>query len=261
MINLHKKSKIVEAINGIKKEIYHGITDTYNLAANILYPNRCPLCYCRTNSEFCNQCIEKLPLIKNITHMCTACCHVLRNENLVCEYCATSTFVQKHHSAMIYNADSSNLICRFKYNNESQLANSLGKMLFAAGDNSLYNANIITFVPVHRFKYLKRNFNQAEVLAKIVGDQSQIPVLPLLEKTTHTARQATLSAVERKNMSSNQYICAKNYREKIYGSSIILIDDVCTTGATLNTCTIALHKAGAQRVLWLTLATTLPNRK
>lgn len=111
---------------------------------------------------------------------------------------------------------------------------------------------VITFVPMHNSRKATRGYNHAELLAKQIGKNLNICVRDLLIKKTKTRRQAELSgSARRKNLSGSFLLksdtCIKNCK-------IIIVDDVTTTGSTLNECAGVLRKAGAKEIWGLVVA-------
>ena len=107
-------------------------------------------------------------------------------------------------------------------------------------------------VPIHKNRKRKRGFNQAEVLANHLGKICGIPVLNALERIKNTESQTKLTREERKQNIVGAFMLAKNMEAHIDKQALILIDDVCTTSATLEECARVLKEAGAREVLALT---------
>ncbi len=108
-------------------------------------------------------------------------------------------------------------------------------------------------VPLHPGRRIERGFNQAELLAQAVGEQKNIPVLPALMRLRQTNQQAKLAKERRiKNMED-----AFATSEKVRGLRLLLVDDVCTTGATARACAKALCQSGARSVSLCVAAVTI----
>ena len=107
-------------------------------------------------------------------------------------------------------------------------------------------------VPIYKSRQRRRGFNQAEVLAKHLGKICGIPVLNALVRTKNTKSQTKLTREERKQNILDAFTLAKNMEAQIKKQAVILIDDVCTTSATLEECAKILRAAGAREVLALT---------
>ena len=101
---------------------------------------------------------------------------------------------------------------------------------------------------MHRRKQLERGFNQTEVVAKAMSDMLEVPVLNALKCVKYVRSQHELSEKQRLENVKNMYVATKNLR----GKSVLLVDDIKTTGATLNECTLQLLSAGADCVYCVT---------
>lgn len=116
-----------------------------------------------------------------------------------------------------------------------------------------YNPDIILPVPLHPKRLRWRGFNQALVLARVIGRRWQIPVDPfILVRSRETPPQTQLSEKERRKNVRGAF--SLNSRKTVKGRIILLVDDVYTSGATVNECSRVLRRAGAKEVYVLTLA-------
>lgn len=184
-------------------------------------------------------------------------------ETLVCPQCEARfqklipkarviTPLEGLHTAFLYEEPLKKIIHAFKYDNQPRLAPVLGKHLYAAYDDKKWPATLVTAVPLHAKRLRERGYNQAGLLAQSLAKQIGIPyVADALIKTRHTEQQAHLNADERWVNVEGAYT-ANHVR--VSGESIIIIDDVVTTGATLRQCATALIESGAARVWALTVA-------
>lgn len=142
------------------------------------------------------------------------------------------------------------LIKIFKYSGERALAPLLASYLDQAGQTVRPLIEQITFVPMHPKAERQRGFNQAELVARELGKLWAIPVVSTLEKTKDTKPQASLLKAARQENIRGAFRLAKF----ILCDSILIVDDVCTTGATLNECGRMLKESGVARVYGLTVA-------
>jgi ComF family protein len=111
-------------------------------------------------------------------------------------------------------------------------------------------------VPLHRFRLLKRGYNQAAILARALAGATALPLIPdLLQRQRATASQQGLSGRARlENVTAAAFRVHPWQRRRVEGRAVALIDDVLTTGATVGACARVLRRAGASRVDVLTLA-------
>lgn len=152
---------------------------------------------------------------------------------------------------MIYSDATAKAIHRFKYNKDTTFSRALGSII--SGYPALEGFNVIIPVPLHIDRLRERGFNQSLLLARAVGKRHGVPVAPfLLKRTRSTEPQVNLSGKERKINVKGAFEVQGNVR----GRSILLIDDVYTTGATVSECSKVLRKSGAKEVCVLTLART-----
>ena len=140
------------------------------------------------------------------------------------------------------------LLHALKYERRRSLAKPLGELMRRSGAELLQDADVIVPVPLHARRRRTRGFNQAEELARHLG----IPVLRALRKVRATASQADLPAARRHANVRNAF--ALRWKVDVRGLRIVLVDDVSTTGATLDACARVLLHAGAAEVRALTAA-------
>lgn len=147
------------------------------------------------------------------------------------------------------------LIHDFKFRDTHDARRLFGRWLCQAAPELVASADIIIPVPLARSRLLARRFNQAQILATEVARMSGKTLLPLaLRRTRATAHQIGLTRRERERNVAGAFAVSPGAISQIAGKSLLLIDDVMTTGATLSAATKALKKAGAARVDVLTLA-------
>ncbi|MBI4282576.1 MAG: ComF family protein [Chloroflexi bacterium] len=161
-------------------------------------------------------------------------------------------------------------IHRLKYNNLRAIAPALGGLLAEFLDSqqmlgpapsrcsgqvpSVGSGQVLVPVPLHRRRERQRGYNQAHLLAKEVGDRLGIPLVPqVLSRLGDTPPQAkSPGAQERRANVLGSF--RSLHPSQVKGMEVVLVDDVCTTGATLEACAIALKEAGAVSVWGVTLA-------
>jgi ComF family protein len=135
-----------------------------------------------------------------------------------------------------------------KYDGRRSLARPLGLRLARAGSDILAGADLVVPVPLHRSRRRARGFNQAAEIARHLG----LPVTDALRRVRATPSQTDLPAARRHANMRNAF--AMRWRADVGGRRVVLVDDVSTTGATLDACARALMDAGALEVRALTAA-------
>ena len=147
------------------------------------------------------------------------------------------------------------LVHGFKYADRQEMRVLLGAWLQAAGQDLLDDAHLILPVPMSRRRLFWRTFNQAAILAHEIGRRSGLPVsTAVLRRRRATRPQVGLTRAQRRDNMEGAFAIEKRRRGLVAGHNILLIDDVITTGATVNACARALKRAGAARVDVLAVA-------
>ena len=153
------------------------------------------------------------------------------------------------------------IIHAFKYEGRRSLARPLGKLMRRAAGDWLQGADFAVPVPLHPFRRWRRGFNQAGDLASQLG----LPVLPALRRKRHTGRQIELSRAGRLSALGNAFTLAGRSAGRpaaaaIRGRSVVIVDDVITTGATVEACAEVLRGAGAREVRAISAALAVAAR-
>ncbi|MDD4901774.1 MAG: ComF family protein [Patescibacteria group bacterium] len=224
---------------------------------NLLFPVECAGCG-KEDVWLCPDCLLKLPLGRN-----TACffCGKDNSFGSTCPACAANynldgVFVCADYSDRVVNE----LIKKLKYS----FARELGEVLAAiagryleklAAEEKLKNINlrkfIVTPIPLHRKRYNWRGFNQAEIIANHFAKRASLACQDTLIRVKHKMPQAKLDgAARRQNITG----CFAPSGENLSGKKILLVDDVATTGSTLNEAAGILKSAGAGKVWGLVIA-------
>lgn len=141
------------------------------------------------------------------------------------------------------------LVHRLKFYDRLEIADPLGVWMARAGEELLNDADCLVPVPLHRRRLMWRQFNQAQALAGAVAKASGTPVEPfLLRRIKRTKPQIGLSRAQRADNVQGAFAVPEEAKPFVEGRRIVLIDDVLTTGATINAAARALLRAGAARV-------------
>lgn len=218
---------------------------------DILFPRHCPVCgeiVKPAGGLICPPCFPKLSLVKSPT--CKKCGKEVADETMeFCEDC------MKHRHAFAYGIALANYndaakwsMAQIKYNNKREYLDFYGEAMAARYAKTIWAMDVdaIVPVPVHASRMRRRGFNQAELLAEILGEQLGIPVEPeLLVRTRKTLPQKELSATERlKNLSG----AFRAGRIPAGIKQVLLVDDIYTTGSTIEACSRVLLSSGVETV-------------
>ncbi|HXE80886.1 MAG TPA: ComF family protein, partial [Vicinamibacterales bacterium] len=146
------------------------------------------------------------------------------------------------------------LVHALKYDRRRSIAPRLARLAAAHGASILDGADAVVPVPLHFRRRWTRGFNQAEEIARHL----RLPVWKVLRRVRHTEPQAGLSGPARaRNLRAAFAPRLLSRRRRVIGAVVVLLDDVCTTGATLAACAEVLREMGAREVRALTIARTL----
>jgi ComF family protein len=228
---------------------------------DIIYPVRCPLCgdiVVPKGNQICPACREKLPYINE--PRCMKCSKPLEQEEK--EYCndceRKSYHFNKGYAVWTYNDRMKQSVANFKYHNKKEYAEFyIDEVIrnYAIKINRM-NVDVIVPIPIHRSKYLERGYNQADILAKGIGKRTGITVISdLLLRNRKTMPQKELSDVERlKNLTGAfgwNEAAAKKYNRVV--ERVLLIDDIYTTGSTIEACSSILKAHGVLEIYFIVL--------
>lgn len=156
----------------------------------------------------------------------------------------------------IYEGTARDLVHRLKYNDRLDLGRTMARMMTASGRDLLDRADLLVPVPLHGLRLWRRRFNQADLLAREVGRLSGKPCdVHALARVKATRPQVGLTRHQRADNLQGAFRVPDRARPRISGRSLLVIDDVTTTGATGNAVARALLRAGAASVDLLTFAT------
>lgn len=235
---------------------------------NLLYPTTCAICNRKSSDHFCPTCWDKIELFKQ--PLCPKCgrpftsdISLSRSPDHLCSECRDiKTYFDKAIAIGPYDGTLAEAIHLFKYNRKKGLGRILGRIMVdnIISSSSLFHTELVEVssliilpVPLHPKRLREREFNQSLLLAKEISLTFRIPLIPYnLQRVRWTRPQIELKGEERlKNVKGAFKV--KNPKD-IEGKSLLLIDDVYTTGATVRECSKVLKKSGAEKVYVLTLA-------
>ncbi|CAM2934010.1 ComF family protein [Paenibacillus sediminis] len=216
-----------------------------------------------TSLAICEECTRTIPWIAK--PRCGVC-----GRHIGCPDCTRPAAAQRaivcNRSSVAYNAQMREWLAQYKYRGNERYAELLAKMLERAytgmkreftNTHFKWKIDFITFVPVSQVRLSERGFNQAEMLGSILSRKQRIPLIPLLERRRHTVKQSFKSRHERIQDMQGIFQLHSSAVQRMkdvlnsYSSStsplplrILLVDDIYTTGSTVNACAHILKEAG-----------------
>jgi ComF family protein len=162
---------------------------------------------------------------------------------------------RRARAAVRYDDIARTLVHAFKYSDRLDLAPTLGRWMAQAGAELLADADAIVPVPLHWRRLWARRFNQSGLLAEVVSKNCGRPVVyDALARIRATAQQVGLTRAQRADNLQGAFRVSASGKAAVAGRRLVLVDDVLTTGATVEGCTRALARAGAASVDVLTFA-------
>jgi competence protein ComFC len=228
-------------------------------AVSLLYPPVCTICggNVRAGEYLCNQCEAKT--VRIVAPFCQKCSEPFEGSitsEFTCANCAHRTI---HFDAAVsaYRGRGMvrEIIHEFKYGRQIHLRRLVARWLHAALDDERLRGrrfDVVVPVPLHATRLRERGFNQASLLAALLSSKTSIPSKPLLERIRYTTTQTALDRSERMENLHNAFRLRKN--ADVRDLRVLLVDDVLTTGSTLNECARVLKRAGAFSVYAATAA-------
>lgn len=228
---------------------------------HLFLPNTCCACRrdlpCRSSEPLCAACLQQVRPVGTL--YCVRCGKPLPDGGAHCWQC-------RHHtgprwkcavirSAVVFGPQVRELIHAFKYAQQQQWTAYLAGWMNTAWNKypDLAEAQLLIPVPLHRKKLKSRGYNQSLLLAEALARQRCLPVdSTSLQRVRNTPSQTKFGREGRLKNMSGAFTCVQP--EKVKGKIVLLIDDVATTGATLEGCAQALKEAGAKKVIAYTLA-------
>ena len=221
---------------------------------NLLYPPHCLLCQesspvsegCR---ELCPLCREKISWLEQC---CPRCAMPLHEH--VCKWCREKHFAfQQVYALALYQGEWRHLMHLLKYGRKTYLASYLGKMLAEKLTGRLPAGGVIIPVPLHLSKEKERGFNQSCLLARAMCENLSLPYREILVRIKDTSSQTGLNRRQREQNVRGAFAVKEEGLFPLK-SPVVLVDDVMTTGATVNEASRMLKKAGAGDIMVMVAA-------
>ena len=202
----------------------------------------CPACWrsiLPLTPPLCDACGSPLRTWRTISHLSALCARCRRSRR----------HVDRSRSVGLYEGALRSIVHALKYEGRRSLAAPLADLMRERGAELLDGVHAVVAVPLHPSRRRERGFNQAADLVKHLG----LPISPALRRLRATEAQASLPAA-RRHANVRGAFRATRAADQLRGQTILLVDDVSTTGATLEACARALKEAGIREVRALTAA-------
>lgn len=238
-------------------------TSTAKAITDFILPPVCPNCHQATaeTNRLCPTCWQ------DITFITSPYCQLTGQplpfdigENAISAAAAKAPPAYDQARAVaLYDGTMRDLIHKLKFQDRHELTTLLANWLITTGQSQLAKTDLIMPIPLHRQRLWRRRFNQSTLLASRVSQLTNIPLdFKSFERSKKTQSQVGLTESQRKTNLQGAFRIPAHRREHLKNRSVLIIDDVITTGATANAAAKTLKSAGAARVNLLCLAIVLP---
>lgn len=223
------------------------------MVLDTVYPRVCPVCRDVVTPKgelVCPDCRGKLPYVTEPA--CMGCGRPILSEQAeFCSSCERKKFSYSRGFAVFaYDDVMQQAVADFKYRNRKELADFFAAEMARGFQKKLSSlcAEALVPVPVHRVRKRYRGYNQAEVLCKLLSLKAKVPVRELLLRDRKTTPQKELDAADRLRNLEQAISLNPAEREAGIPKTVILVDDIYTTGSTAEACTRVLLRAGVSKV-------------
>ena len=219
-----------------------------------LFPPRCGGCG-KVGSRWCDDCQGKVPTLAGA--LCEKCGMPVAHSGL-CDQCRANLppFCALRAWAA-FESPVRQALHKLKYRRDMGLGDALAVPLAMFADSLNWPFDLVVPVPLGRKRLQERGYNQVDLIARPLSLALGLDYRPgALERKRETVSQVGLSAVERRDNMQNAFSADASV---VRGKTVLVMDDVATTGSTLSSCTEALLQAGAKDVFALTVARALPH--
>lgn len=222
----------------------------------LLFPTRCPVCD-RIVKPFGEKiCLECLPKLRTVTHpWCMKCGKKIQGDEELCMDCRGRKHMFDRARTLYEYGTAAPSLYRFKYKGRQEYADFYGEEMgkYLGEFIRRVSPDVLVPVPLHRKKLKSRGYNQAACLARALGKSLNLPVdEKLVKRIRNTAPMKRLNPTERQNNLKKAFNIGRN-DVKLY-DRIILVDDIYTTGTTLDEISALLKSYGVSEVYCVTLA-------
>lgn len=247
--------KGVEILRHYMKNFINQITNIYRTCMSLVFPHHCPFCdgiVTPFGENIHAECISKFKL--QTPPYCMKCGKKVSEDEMYCSDCKKQEHEFVRGRMLYVYRDAAPSIYRYKYAHRKEYAQYYGDQIVKLLGSFIrqVNPDALVPIPIHRKRMEKRGFNQAQELAKAISKRIGIPVDGrLLKRRKNTIPLKVLGISERRENLKNAFTIGRN---SVKLKTIIIVDDIYTTGATIDEATRVLHEAGVRDVYFVTLA-------
>lgn len=234
------------------------------LGADILFPAVCAGCRSHVSQPgtLCPACWSQLRFIEKpyCPVLGIPFAHDFGDNFMSAEAIADPPPFRRLRSAVLHRGAAQRMAVALKFHDRTDLAPWMARWMQRAGRELLDDCDVVVPVPLHRWRFLHRRFNQSAELARALAQLENKPFTPqALRRIRRTERQIGLGVKERRRNVDGAFRVPKEEEIHVRGRRVLLVDDVYTTGSTVKAATRALLRGGAKSVDVLTFSRVLPD--
>ena len=232
-----------------------------NKILDLMFPRNIKCCFCgeelnsQANKNTCVKCCQSLPFINNPCLKCGS--EMGKNTHGICFKCS------KHNMDFLlaravfsYEGRAVSLIKRIKYDGQTHKVENVVDYLLDCYNQHYLNADVVTFVPMTAHKTKWRGFNQSKLIAEEFAKRKELEIVETCIKVVDNESQTGFDFAKRKLNVENNFKFITENKDKIKNKTVLIIDDVVTTGATVSEIARLIKKNGAKECLVLSFAHT-----
>jgi competence protein ComFC len=238
------------------------IKELWSSLLDLVYPSNIYCINCgrpiddRFPYSLCPFCVRHIRWANKLTCDCCGKPMSTQPETGLCSECAEAPrSFHRGYTCAGYGMTERNLIHQLKYKDKDYLAAHFAELMTERIVAEGLDPDLVTAVPMYKKKERRRGYNQAGLLAKSISLRLDRPYFPdLLIRVCDTPPMSGLSAAQRRKNVQGVFTAAKWVQNTIYGKTVLLVDDIFTTGSTTEACSAVLKESGAHRVYVVTFA-------
>lgn len=259
---LEDPEKATSAIIRLRRTLFTGGRRVLVASGNLLFPPVCVGCKRQVlqPGTLCGHCWTEVRFIEKplCPVMGTPFSHDFGDNFLSAEAIADPPPFGAMRAAVFHSGAAQRMAVSLKFHDRTDLAPWMARWMARAGHDLLEESDVIVPVPLHRWRFWRRRFNQSAELARVVAQLADKPFSPeALSRIRRTKQQVGLGSKARQRNVDGAFRVPDDFQITVRGRRVLLIDDVYTTGATVKAATRALLRGGADRVDVLTFSRVL----
>lgn len=226
---------------------------------DIIYPRKCMFCGEKLHNNdkyYCKKCYYKLPFIEE--KRCLICGREIFGDRKLCLECTKhKRYVDVVYPAFVYSGNIKEALLKHKFAGKMYYYKPFAEFIYENIKDKVSDVDCIVYPPVNKKTFITRGFNQCELISGVLSKKLDIILLKNgIYKTRENKKQSLMSREDRYKNVKGVFAINDKFSEFLNGKTVLLIDDIMTTGATIDECSKMLKKKGVKTVKSATLCIT-----